>query len=664
MSLWIDDPTQAGPVACLPPAATDPVELLRAGRLSEARASLEEAASLLIGAPAAERAQRLVQLARACWASAEHAEALAHAEEALVLAREADDRVLEAAASTVLGSIHGAFGNTGDGVSWLRRTLDLVPAGAERARASCEMGLMLVRQGHLEAAMLRLREGIEEGRACDDGALAALARARLAHACAARGEMGSAERLLARAVAESVDAGDRLIELEVRGLQGALLVTLGVPEEADEILVPVLAECQAAGFLQQLPGLHAALVRCWLRRAVRLVGPTGPIVDRHDLEVARAHAEKGLDLTTLTGRMADRAALRMLSARCAEMAGETGPALGQVEQAHQLALETGDLLVASQARVVRAEVQLAQREFGVALAEARIACEAFDRSGAAEDSWRAHDLIARIHGAWGMATHRDRETAAARIVLRRIAGTLAGSRHARGFLEDVERAAAMDPPQAADAPRARRDGAPPLSGQRFTGRADTEDLVDALIKARHRIEHLERRTRAARPVLRDARFRREALLRASALPAAPAARLSERVGKVLDLAARACGGSRLVLVTRQGQRLRVRGIAGGRGLSDPSAQDRALQEARRTVDRVQEPDRAARRSDVDVAADAPHAAFALADDGVTFGALVARPREGSCLRRADVRLLRALAGLFALALAPSRSVTPAPADGD
>jgi len=642
--------------------AEDPSELLRAGRLDEARAALEDALSELDDAPAAARGQLLVQLARACWASAEHAEALAHAEEAMARARDAGDRGLEAAAATVLGAIHGAFGNTGDGVSWLRRTLDLVADGPDRARASCEMGFLLVRQGHLEAAMLRLREGVEEAHACGDDGLEALARARLAHACAVRGELGSAEKLLARAVANAVEAGDRLVELEGRGLMGALLVNLGAVEEADEILTDVLARAQAAGFMQQLPGLHASLVRCWLRRAVRLVGATGPIVDRHDLEVARAHAEKGLDLATLTGRMADRAALRMLSARCSELAGDTGAALGQVEQAHQLALATGDLLVASQARVVRAEVQLAQREFGVALAEARIACEAFDRSGAAEDSWRSHDLLARIHGAWGMAVHRERETAAARNVLRRIATTLAESRHQHAFLHDIERSAAMDPPRAADVTRARRDCAPPLAGQRFTGRADTEDLVDALIRARRRIEHLERRTRAARPMLRDARLRREALLHAAELTASPNGRLSGRLSKILDLASRACDGSRLVLATRQGQRLRVRGIGGDRGFPDESAQARALHEARRTVEAVAEHEGIARQGIGDGATS--HATFPLADEDGTFGALVARPPDGSALRRADVRLLGTLAGLFALALTSSRRRVPAPVVGD
>ena len=117
----------------------------------------------------------------------------------------------------------------------------------------------------------------------------------------------------------------------------------------------------------------------------------------------------------------------------------------------------------------------------------------------------------------------------------------------------------------------------------------------------------------------------------------------------------ACTGARVVLVTSQSGRLRVRGAAGARGACDPQAHEAALVVARRVVETG--------RGSLALGAlghrksDAPsgevHLAFPLDLEGTVFGALVVRPCEGRALRRADVRLLRAATSLLARAVSPA-----------
>lgn len=636
----------------------DPLQLMRSGRIPAAVAAWQ-ARQLVLGAGfEGERARVLARLGNALWAMAEPADALARAESALALAAAHGDAEAEAEAARVLGRIYGSFGSTRDGVGWHRRALEIAGEheGVTRHEALAELGLLMVREGHVEAALRALTESVREAESNGDAAGAALARARLGRARLVGGDLGGAERLLRRALAEATADGDCLVVIEAQRLLGSAEFACGARDEALRLLEGALDRALACGAHQEMPALHEALAQVHLHGSVRLRTSTGAIVDRSRLEIARAHVEKGMDLTLSTGRMADRAGLAVLAARCALLLSDPRGALALAEEAHGLAIEAGDLLVASQARLVKSEALLDVREFGVALAEARIACEAFDRSGDLENAWRGHALLARVHGAWGMGAKQVQETEFAARLLHRLEASLKDPRARRAYLADVERAAALLPPLAVDATKARRANAPELAGERFVGRADTEDLVEALIGAQQRNVALERRVRMTRAVARDARVRRDALMNACLLAASAAPRPRD-LARVLDLVSRACGGAHVVLATSQAGRLRVRGASGSRAAGDSTALESALVVARRVVEtgRGSLALGALGNRRTDPASGDVHVAIPLDSETGTFGALVVRACEGRSLRRADIRLLRATATLMARALLASRT---------
>ncbi len=646
-----------GPLRGLARGATeDPETLLRAGRISAVVAAWRERLRGAASMDDAERSRALSSLGHALWAQADQADALAHAEQALSVAVTAGDPVAEAEAATILGRIYGAFGSTRDAVGWQRRALQIATTapGVRRHVALVEMGLLMIREGHLDAATRALSDAAQEAELHDDAATAALARARMARARALAGDVGAADRLVRRALTQVADAGCVLAAIEVGRHAGVLACGMGHAEDGLARLQDTLVGASAAGFQQEMPAIHEALARASLRLAVRLRTPTGAIVDRRQLEVARAHVEKGLDLSVTTGRMADRAALTVISARCALLGSEARLAHTLADEAHGMALQAGDLLVASQARLIRAEALLDLREFGVALAEARIACEAFERSGDLEDAWRARALVARVHGAWGMTAKQEVETEAATRILRGIEASLRDAGARRAYMADVDRAAAIMPPVSGDASRARRGQASELQGDRFAGRADTEDLVEALIGARQHIERLERRVGVVRSALTDAAARRDALLRATALAEGAGPARTRDITRVLALVSRASADARVVLVSARSGRLRVRAIAGRAG-HEVAQHEQVLAMARQVITAGQGSialgSTGGRRSDA--APGDVHVALPLASEGGVCGALIVRPTDRRGLRRADVRLLQALAPLFARALARS-----------
>lgn len=637
---------------------------LGAGAIQAAAADLQAARRAMpVGADPELRAGVLIQLGLAKSAAAEQAEALACCEEALSIATEAGDLAMQARAATSLGRIFGDFGSTRDGVRWQRRALDLAAGahGIEACLARVELASLLVREGHLQAAESALVQALAEADAAQDVRAVALVRLRLGRVLQFLGELGAAERQLHDGIAQAASRGDRLVELEGMRLLGGLECEIGEHESGLSRLEAALAGSLDAGWYAGLPAAHEALGHAHLRRALRLRTPTGVVVDRQDVAIARAHLEKGLDLTVATGRMADRAALLVLDACALEMIGDAREALVRVDEGHRLALDTGDLLVASRARLVKGDALLALREFGVALAEARIACEAIARSGSAGDEWRAHALLARVQGAWGMPRREAASTNAAEEILRRLAASLGSSARARVLLADAERQAASTP-GSADSVRARRSAPTEILTERLGGRVDTEDLVEALIAARRQADDrgFELRTMSERHRRCDGRRR----LLARISRAAARGRVGDpELSRVLGGIARAWGADGVLLASVDGATIRVHATAG----SVPEDDETIAVLRRVTASGEREAPHATsrRRRALRVGVGDCDVAVPLRWHDVVVGALLLKlPPTAPPRRRADLALLDALAPMLAgmLAAEPVRDEVRASLD--
>jgi hypothetical protein len=297
---------------------------------------------------------------------------------------------------------------------------------------------------------------------------------------------------------------------------------------------------------------------------------------------------------------------------------------------------------------VRSEALLSCREFGVALAEARIACEALERSSCWEETWRARALLARVQGAWGMTARETLDMQSAADVIRRLEGTIDDPRRARMFLADVERHAVLFPLRSSDAARLRRGPTPDLVTDRLTGRVDTEDLVEALISARAAAESASARLDRSAALLREGSRRRRLLERAARAAAADPPSPDE-LTLVLEAAARACGSPNACLVLADGERMSVR-ARWGAGLDEATAIERAREavETGRVVQPAPAPSR--RRSDR-APADLRDLAVPLCRGSVRAALVTCDLPNGRPPSKSVLRALHLTADLLSVALA-------------
>lgn len=546
-------------------------QLFVGGEVAGAAAAFREVLELRerTGVPSRGEAMTRNNLGLALCAGADYAEALECCRRAHESAVAAGDARVESEAAWGLGRIYSALGATEDGLSWQSRALAAAESGDNplgRCYALSEMGPLLVREARLEDAASTLQDAVRTAQDCGERSMEALCRARLGAVEAARGRLGDGVRLLREGLSIAISCGDRLVQLEAERHLGALFCELGDFASGLPLLDESLSGCRQAGFLHELPAAHQALAAAHLRRSLRLKTSTGAVVDRREIEVAREHLERGLDLTLTTGRMADRVQLRVLSTAARLVEGDTSVVSRELEEARRLAEETGDRLASVRSRLLEAEARFTDREFGEALRHAREACTQFERIGSAEDAWRAHALLGRIHGAWGMRERETEETARAAEILRRLRETIDDEPLLRSFTADVERRAAEQPAGAGAGagPRRRRVVPAAIDSERFAGQVDVEDLVEELLQARRRVEEGEQRGRRRKAHLRRA-------VASGRLLAGVARLLShgpvdgEALQRLLALVARTLGGERAFLLASEAGGPRVRGGADAEG---------------------------------------------------------------------------------------------------
>lgn len=502
-------------------------------------------------------------------ASAEYAEALSCCEAALAQAESSQDRRLESEACWGLGRVYAALGATSDGVRWQRRAAEIalrIGNPLDHSLALSELGPLHLREGNVPAATPRGSPSLREAMRARSRGQVALARVRLGRARVLQGRLGEGLSQLRDGLAEARATGDRLAELEGCRELGSLTCELGDFDSGIALIQESLAGTRQCGYFQELPAAHEALARAYLRKAVRLKTSTGAVVERPLLDEAQRHVDAGLDLTAATGRVADRAALAVTGAEAYVLAGEARRALAEAEQAHQLAMEAGDLLVAARARLVRADALLAAREFGAALGEGRTASEGFEKMGLPELAWRAHALLMRVHRAWGMAREQADETRAAEALLRRLAASLGEPAQAAAYLADVERRAVLAPLPGRGGSHLRRFVPTEITSERFAGNVDADELLDALLAAQGRLREVEARHASARRRLSEACARRRLMEDCARLVGA-AETEGTTLESVLDAVRRGLGAERAFFLEDGGDGLHVRASAGAGGRS-------------------------------------------------------------------------------------------------
>ncbi|MEM7248413.1 MAG: GAF domain-containing protein [Acidobacteriota bacterium] len=455
------------------------------------------------------------RLGWACWLGAQHADSLEAFERARARAESEDDAPAWGRACRGLGRVHATLGAGDEARRWLERCLDdeRVVDATTRAQVRLDLAELDERRGERERADQLLQGPAEE--IVEHGGVEGRLRLELLHArrAATQGELGRARSALLDLLHRARDRGDEVLALELCRRLGELHGCLGETELARALLEDALGRARRRRVVQALPGLLVALARGRLEGCLRVRLPGGFAADRLELTEARRAISRGYEACSASGQLPERVELQLLSLRLRLIEGSSMGSLEELAEAERVLREMGDEQVLIGVGRLRAELLLQQRALGEALAQAAELKANAEASGLAEESWRAADLLARVHRAWGMAEPARHHACEAAATLDRLAASLDDDLAARRFLSGVERSAAR---AEADAPVRRRRADPqPLPKGRFVGCLDGEELIDELLRLREAERVAKQRRGRQREGLRQT-LRQAALLSTAA----------------------------------------------------------------------------------------------------------------------------------------------------
>lgn len=226
-----------------------------------------------------------------------HDQAQRHHERALELARDAGDRMLQAAALNNLGVLHRLMG-------FLRKlhldfgaALDLCRAEGDEQRACIALGNLgdnLVQLGEYDAARTYIDEAHDVSIAVGNSHLQAWARRCRASILEASGDPASALAVAQLAIESARRGGDRLIECEAVETMALAHVTLGDHERAGELFATAHDIARELGdhgmIVDTLEGRGRALAATDPGSAIDLLGQAHTLARRHGMRLREAKA--------------------------------------------------------------------------------------------------------------------------------------------------------------------------------------------------------------------------------------------------------------------------------------------------------------------------------------------------------------------------------------
>ena len=220
------------------------------GNWSEARAWLERMLGHATGVRPAVHARALLAAANVAAAEGDRAAMLAWAEELLVLARDADDRIAVAEALSFLGSAARAAGDTALAESRLTEARALAGAAGDRwllARVSLHLGTLAWGRGAHAVARTRFEDSLAGWTAVGDRWGLGMALNSLGNVAADQGDYASARAYFEDSLPAWQALGDRYAYAQTLCNLGRVALAEGRPEHAQQLYELALLAGQDLG---------------------------------------------------------------------------------------------------------------------------------------------------------------------------------------------------------------------------------------------------------------------------------------------------------------------------------------------------------------------------------------------------------------------------------